>query len=192
MDQWPQRVSITHAVWEEKGMAPKCQWQMHSVRALNAACYWEKREEWDAVKEWKIKRWMEPDRRLKSGMVMRYRKWRQVGVDRARVHGVQRREKFFKKRTRWSHRLEPKLETRESYRTRSAQGMGCESSLVESGQMEEKEEEEEMGVLQLVCLAKTYDERDGKQRRCSNPYVHPGSLWSSLRGSKTQQNKTLT
>lgn len=70
--------------------------------------------------------------------------------------------------------------------------MGCESSLVESGQMEEKEDEEEMGVLQLVCLAKTYDERDGKQRRCSNPYVHPGSLWSSLRGSKTQQNKTLT
>lgn len=49
---------------------------------------------------------------------------------------------------------------------------------MESGQGEE-EEEEMMGTPQLACFIETCEERDGKQKRCSNPYAHPDSLQSS-------------
>ncbi len=65
-----------------------------------------------------------------------------------------------------SHRLRLKLEINRSYRTRSVRGL--------------EEEEEMMGMLQLVYFTETRKWREMENRRCSETYAHSGSLRSSL------------
>lgn len=60
---------------------------------------------------------------------------------------------------------------------------------MESGRGEQ--EEEMMGMLQLVSFIETCEELDGKQKKCSEPYARPGTLRTSPSASRETSNKKL-